>query len=410
MKPVRWAILLYLAAPLLIGFGAGCGNFWQAPTTTTGTGGGGCTTNCTTDTSGNFYILDSGTNPGIVGDFINAGSLTAISGSPWIVQGVPYSMAIAPNGDFLVVSSTSGVFSFPITNGVLGTAVTISSVEAFAVQVDTTSSWVLEAIPGTAGVEIDAVPVNNTTGASPGNAQIGTYTDTNGAVQANQMVISGDDANIFVAMGAGGTIIVPFNESAGAKGDNPLSSSGTIIKVANTGGTALSVAVDPVTTANTTPRLFYVGESLGNSAGNSGGLRIFNYSSLGTSALTQASGSPIASGGLAPNYVLPEASGAYVYVANGQGTSAGSVNGFTITASSATTPVYTIATDTSTAAGEQPLGMAEDSSGQFVFEVGSAGSPYFDAYTFDATSLGQLDSQFVATAAGNSLAIVAAPQ
>ena len=414
MKPLKRARLLFAAVPLLAGFIAGCGDFWQAPSTTTSTGG--CTTNCTTATSGNFYILDSGNNPGIVGNVVNAGTLAAITGSPWLLStlgasGAPYSMAIAPNGNYLVVSTTSGVFSFPITNGVPGTAVLVSEVEAFAIQVDAGSGWILEAIPGTAGVSVSAVPVDSTTGASPGNAQTQSYTVTNGSLQLNQMAVAGDDSYIFLAMGTGGTVVLPFTANV-ASGGNPLPASGTIIKVANTGGSASSVAVDPVTTANTTPRLFYIGEALGNSAGTSGGLRVFNYSSLG-GTLTQAAGSPVASGGLAPTYILPLATGTYaneyVYVANGQGTAAGNVSGFTITASTATTPVYTVATDTSTATGEQPLGLAEDSSGQFVFEVGSAGSPYFDAYTFDSTVLGQLDSQLVATASGNAIAVVAAP-
>src|ERR1700723_2336833 len=147
MKSGKWTRLVILAAPLLIGFGAigfgaGCGDFWQAPTTTPGT----CTTNCSTATSGDFYILDAGTTPQIVGDSIVAGALTAISGSPWTLEGAPYSMAIAPNGDFLVVSTTSGVFAYPIANGALGTAVVVSTDQASAVQVDATDSWLIEAI------------------------------------------------------------------------------------------------------------------------------------------------------------------------------------------------------------------------------------------------------------------------
>lgn len=407
MKPVRWARFLFLAIPALGIFAAGCGNFWQAPSTSTG--GGGCTTNCTTATSGNFYILDSGNSPGIVGDYIDAGALSKISGSPWLVSGVPYSMAIAPNGSFLVVSTTAGVFSYPIANGTLGTGVTVSEVEAYAVQVDSTSSWILEAIPGNASFGLDAVPVDPNTGANPGNPQTRSYAmSAAGALATNQMVISGDDSYIFASLGAGGTVVVPFSANVAA-GGNPLGGTGTVIKVAHTGGTALSIAVDP----GTTPRLFYVGEALGNSDGSAGGLRVFNYSSLGTGTLTQAAGSPIDSGGLAPNYILPEATGSYVYVANGQaggqGSTAGAVNGFTVTASTASTPVYTIAADTSTTAGQQPLGLAEDSTGTFVFEVGSAGSPYFDAYTFDTTVLGQLDSQLTATSASSSIAVVAAP-
>ncbi len=403
MKSGKWARLLFVAAPLLMGLGAGCGDFWQAPSTTTTTGG--CTTNCTTATSGAFYILDAGTTPQIAGDSIVSGALSAISGSPWALEGSPYSMAIAPNGSFLVVSTTSGVFAFPITNGVLGTAVVVSTDQAYAVQVDATDAWLIEAIPGTGGVTLGAVPINGTTGANNGSEQNVSFTVTNAAVQPNRMVISPDNANIFIALGTGGTIVVPFNAGVTA-GTNPLGSKATTIAVAHASGSALSVGVDP----STTPRLIYIGETLGDTAGTSGGLRVFNYSSLGSGTLTQATGSPIASGGLAPNFILPIASGDYVYVANGTGSStAGNVSGFTITAGSAATATYTVATDTTTATGVQPLGLAEDSTSTFVFAVGSLGSPYFDAYIFDTTSLGQLDSQIVSTTSAGSVGIVATP-
>jgi hypothetical protein len=404
MKHGKWAKLMLLAAPLLIGFGAGCGDFWQAPanTTTTST----CTTNCTTATSGNFYILNAGTTPEIVGDSIVSGTLTALSGSPWTLEGTPYAMAIDRiNGNFLIASTTSGVFSYPITNGVLGTGVVTSQdLVAEAIQVDATDTWLIEAIPGTGGVTIGAVPIVSTTGASNGAEQTVSFTVANASVQPGQLAISGDNANIFVSLGAGGTIIVPFNAAA-TTGTNPLSTKATTIPVSTTSGSALAVGVDP----GTTPRLFYIGETLA-SGGTTGGLRVFNYSSLGATTITQATGSPIASGGLAPNFILPAASGDYVYVANGTGaSSAGNVAGFTITASGAATPTYTIAADTTTAAGVQPLGLAEDSTGTFVFEVGSLGSPYFDAYIFDTTTLGQLDSQITSTTSVGSIAIVAAP-
>ncbi|HEY1159956.1 MAG TPA: hypothetical protein VGE83_04965 [Terracidiphilus sp.] len=399
MKLGKWARLLLAAAPILIGFGAGCGDFWQAPSTTTT-----CTTNCTTATSGNFYILNAGTTPEIVGESIVSGTLTALSGSPWTVEGAPYAMAMAPNGSFLVVSSTSGVFAYPITNGTLGTATVVSTDQAYAVQVDATDSWLVEALQGNGGVTLGAVPISSTTGANNGSEQTVSFTVANAAVQPNRLVISGDNSNIFAALGTGGTIVVPFNASA-ATGTNPFGTSpkATTIAVANSSGSALSVAVDP----STTPRLFYIGETLANSAGNSGGLRAFNYSSLGSSALTQATGSPIASGGLAPNFILPIASGDDVYVANGAGLStAGNIAGFAVTASGTT---YSIAAGSTVAAGVQPLGLAEDSSSTFVLAVGSLGSPYFDAYTFDTTTVGRLDSQITSSTAANSIAIVATP-
>jgi hypothetical protein len=314
-------------------------------------------------------------------------------------------MAIEPtSGNFLAISTTSGVFAYPLTSGALGTGSVISTDQAYAIQVDATGSWLLEAIPGTGGVTVGAIPIDSTTGATNGTEQTVSFAVANASVQANRMAISGDNANIFISLGAGGTLIVPFNAGVTA-GTNPLSTKATTIAVATAAGSALSVAVDP----GTTPRLFYIGETLANSAGTSGGLRVFNYSSL-TSTLTQATGSPLSSGGLAPNVILPIASGDYVYVANGQGTTAtGNITGFSITAGTTTPITYTLATDTTTATGIQPLALAEDSTGTFVIEVGSLGSPYFDSFTFDTTTSGKLDPQVSSSTAASYTAIVAAP-
>jgi hypothetical protein len=211
------------------------------------------------------------------------------------------------------------------------------------------------------------------------------------------MAISPDDSNIFVALGAGGTIVVPFKTSA----PFPAGISAKTIAVANSSGSALSVAVDP------SSRLFYIGETLADSTGTTGGLRAFTYASLSSNTLVNASGSPIASGGLAPNFILPVTTPGYVYVANGAGTtSAGNVTGFAVTGSGSS---YTIALGSTTAAGVQPLGLAEDSSSTFIFAVGSLGSPYFDSFTFDTTTTGKLDTQITSNSSASSIAIVAAP-
>ncbi len=401
MKIGRWARALLVAAPVLVGFMSGCGNFWQAPSGSTSST---CTTDCTTATSGNFYILNSpgSGSPTIVGESIVSGTLTALSGSPWSLEGAPYSMAIASNGNFLCVSTTSGVFAYPISSGKLGTPVVVSTDLAEAIQVDATDSWLIEALPTVGGVTLGAVPISTTTGASTGSELTASFSVASAALQPNEMVISGDNSNIFVALGAGGTLVAPFSSTA----PFPSGVNATTIAVANSSnGSALSVAVDP----GTTPRLFYIGETDADSAGTSGGLRAFNYSSLGSSTLTQATNSPIASGGLAPNFILPinSTSGDYVYVANGTGaTTAGNITGITVTSSSST---YSLSAGSTVAAGAQPRGLAEDSTSTFVLAVGSLGSPYFDAYTFDTTTAGQLDSQITSTTAAGSIAIVAAP-
>jgi large repetitive protein len=411
MKYPRWARQAFLSSSFLIlsvcvFFTAGCGDFWQAPSSTSTSTSTSCTTNCSTASSGNFYILNASATAAsqIEGFAIVNGALTPISGSPWTLAGTGYSMAVAPNGDFLMAATTSGVFSFPLTNGALGTGVQVTTDQAFGVQVDATNSWLLEAIPGTGGLSLGAVPINTLTGAGNGTEQTASFTVTNASVQPNQMVISGDNDHIFVALGAGGTLVETFN-SAVSSGSNPLGSKANTIPVVTAGGTALSVGVD----AGTAPGLFYIGETLA-SAGTAGGLRVFNYSSLTSSTLTQVANSPFASGGLAPNFILPATQGGYVYVANGEGTtSAGNISGFTITSTGTTTLTYTVTAGTSTATGVDPLSMAEDSSGTFVFEVGSLGSPYFDSYSFDTTTLGQLDTQLTSTTSTGSIAIVATP-
>ena len=212
-------------------------------------------------------------------------------------------------------------------------------------------------------------------------------------------MISRDNKYIFVSLGLGGTLVVPFNAGA-ASGTSPLGTTGTLIPTVNAAGSALSVAVDP----NSTPHLFYVGETLANSAKNAGALRAFLYSSLG-GTLAELSSSPISSGGLAPNYILPNGTGSIVYVANGAGaSSAGNVSSFTVTGSGT---AYTLASGSSATAGTQPAGLAEDGQSNFMLVVSSLGSPYLEGYTFDATTAGKLDSQITANTGSAPVAIVA---
>jgi hypothetical protein len=365
---------------------------------------GSCST--VAGSSGNFYILSDGSTPEIVGESIQSGALSAISGSPRTLSSVPYSIAIAPNGKFLCVSTVDGVWVYPITSGTLGTGVSVSADLAYAIQIDSTDSWLIEVIGTTTGsVTLNAIPIDPTTGKDTGGTTHSVSVDvTNAAVQPNRMIISPDNTKVFVALGQGGTIVVPFSS-----GDPfPSGVSITKIPVVNTSyGSALSVAVDP------SSRLFYIGEtsviSSGTASGTatSGGLRALTFASSSSSSPVNVSGSPIASGGLAPNFILPDASGKYVYVANGTGRSTdGNITGFAITESNST---YTISASSTVAAGIQPLGLAENSTDTYVLAVGSLGSPYFNAYTFDSNTAGELDSQITSNTWSDSIAIVAAP-
>jgi len=355
-----------------------------------------------------FYVLNQTTKQ-IAAYVISSGTLDNVTGSPYALSAAPTSIAVASNGLFLYVGTVNGIYLYSIGSGgalTLGNSGNPIATDIPAAMV-ISGPWLLDAFTnGSGSVQLDAIPINTSTGAytgSGGTPPNQTFSIANSPA-VKQMVLSADDANLFLALGTGGTIVVPF-----ASGNaNPLGATATTIPLAKNGGSALSVAVDP----SATPRLFYIGETLANTAGTSGGLRVFNYGSLTNGPLTQSSGSPIASGGLAPNAILPLANGDYVYVANGTGTtSAGNVAWFPITASGTT---YTVAAGSTIASGIQPIGLAEDSDSNFVLAVATGGSttsgdPDLEAYTMSAGALTSAIQSKTGTDPVGAVAVAALP-
>jgi hypothetical protein len=207
------------------------------------------------------------------------------------------------------------------------------------------------------------------------------------------MAISADNKLVSVAAGAA-TYTIGFTAGSGNNGS--VSPFGTPYH-ANAVGTAVSVAFDPST------RFLYIGETgVFNSTTNSGAVRMIavTYDVPGNEAAT----SPYASGGTGPHSILAATNG-YVYVANWVGTSAGNVTGFLVDAS---TPKLK-AQSNPVATGTEPYGIAEDSKASYVMTVSNQGNPYFNAFTFDATTTGQLDSAGTGSTGTGPLAIVAVP-
>ncbi len=362
MKLAKWATPA-LAAALMM---TGCKGFWDEPASST--------TSTTTDTSGDIYILNAATNQ-IAGYYVNAGKLTALGGSPYAVPEAPIAIAIAPNNKFLYVSTLSGVYLYTIaSNGALTLSNSSSPVTtdaAASMQVSANNSWLVEVASGLGYVY--AVPINSSTGVATSLTE--QYTALP-ATTVQQVAIAPDDSYVFVAMGSGGTATIPLNVG----NVNPFGSVSTIA-VKNSGGGALSVAIDP------DERLFYVGETAAISGSNTGGVRVFDFSTR-----TEISGSPYASGGLAPYSILPKSSGDYVYVVNRQ-TSSGStgiLTAYSIVTSSSSYSLSALSSNYST--GTNPVALAEDSSGQFLFAVNYGGSPDLKGYTFDTTTAGALDA------------------
>ena len=140
-------------------------------------------------------------------------------------------------------------------------------------------------------------------------------------------------------------------------------------------------------------------------------MRVFTYSSLG-GTLTEASGSPIASGGGSPSAILPEASGDYVYVANGQGnTGSGNVD---------MVSHYPFGNHVYGCCGQPhffrdfPVGLAEDSDDYFVLAVSSGGStssgdPDLEAFTMSSGALTANIVSITGTDPVGAVAIAALP-
>ncbi len=355
----------------------------------------------TADSSGNFYVLNAGTKQ-IAGYYVNSGALTALTGSPYSVPAAPLSMAIAPNGRFLYVGTIDGIYVYSIaSNGSLSlgnNSGIISPDQPVSMQVSANNNWLLEVAPG----YIYAIAIDSS------NGTIASKTEqllTLRAASVEQIAISPDSSYVFVAMGEGGTEAIAFNAGATADTD-PLGVS-THIPLINSAGAALSVAVDP----DSTPRLFYIGETAATSSSNSGGLRAFQFSSLG-GTLTEISGSPFPTSGLAPYSILPISSGDYVYVVNRQlsGSTTGVIAGFSIGSNNSTYNLTTLGSTFSV--GTNPVALAQDSTGNFVFAVDYGGSPDLRGYQFDSINAGYLDgvlSSATGTDPVQASAIAAAP-
>lgn len=389
-----WARLILAALPLV----TGCKGFWNAPSSS---GGGGSNTT-TTLSSGNFYVLDKGTSTSrILGFNIVSGTLTALSGSPYAVNGIAYSIAIDPTGSFLYVSSTAGVYLYTInaTTGALTMGAQVSTdTIAEAIAVDPTGGWLIEAL---ATGSLSAVPITSTGAYDNGGTRAEQQVALAG-IQVQQMAIAPDGLSLAVALGSDGTQVFPFSPTASTNPiGTPLSPTIAVTNAAGAGA-AVAVAYDPQN------RFLYIGETAAfpSSTSNSGGLRAFSLASSPLS-VTELTGSPWASGGTGPHAIQPDAAGAYVYVASWQGSSAGVITPFQITTSGIS---YLLTAQSSTVAtGVQPLGLAEDNLGHFILAVSSGGNPSFNAYIFDTTTAGKLDQTDTDTTAVSPVEVVAAP-
>src|SRR6185503_7512193 len=152
----RYWVCLATAALCL----TGCSGFWNAPSNGGGGGGG------TTLSSGDIYVINSATSQ-LVALYVNAGTMSTLPGSPYTLAAAPQAITVAPNNAFLYVSTLGGIFVYAIdaSTGRLtvgNSGQPISSDPATSMQVDSTNSWLVEGVSGSAN--LFAIHVNPSNG------------------------------------------------------------------------------------------------------------------------------------------------------------------------------------------------------------------------------------------------------
>ena len=395
MRAARWVRGIVVAAAAVAAVAiSGCAGFWD-PLPNSGGGGSG-----TNPASGVFYVLNSTTSQLAALTFAaGASAPSVISGSPYALSGVPLSMAISPSGSFLYVSTSGGIFFYGVnSDGSLSPGIqAISSDQAVAMQVDPSGLWLVYCISGSSA--LNAIPLNTATGVASGN--VVTSSNPLPATTPKEIAISPSGSAapyVFVAMGTGGTAVVGFNSGS----SSPF---GTVSRIAvkNSLGGDNTVGVDPQN------RLLYVGETVATTGTQSGGLRVFT---IGNTSINEISGSPYSSGGTGPSAILATQSSVYIANSAVSGSSTGNISGFTIVTSTTGT-TYSLTAINTVSAGSLTFSLAEDGTGAYLLAVNSGGSPDLSAFTFDATTAGQLDAGPTAptgTDPTGAIAIVAVPQ
>jgi 6-phosphogluconolactonase len=381
---MRWVGRVVAAiATLGLALATGCGTFFVYPGSTgTGTGTG-------TTGSGDYVYVANGTTQNVAAYQVNAGSLSALTGSPFPLGYAPTAAVVNPADSLLFVASNSGIYSYSISSAgtlaLLNSGVTtgLSNIVSMAVSPD--GQWLFA---------LDGVAVNTATGqygvtlyqflistsgaltatTSGGQSFTEPYTiqgPTSPPIPVPSQVAVASVASgeyLFVAMGTAGTLSIPFNTSTGGQ------STGTQYEIP--AGSSIYMANDALA-VNTSASVLYVVSS--NTSSQAGAITAYTIGSNGT-LTTLATGSTA----FQPTSVVLNSAGTNVYVAN-QGSS--SISAFNTTASGTTLPVLY----TTSGLGYVPTGLTTDRSGNYLLAIANGGGPDMTMYGYDSSTVGKLD-------------------
>jgi 6-phosphogluconolactonase (cycloisomerase 2 family) len=377
----------------------GCGNFWVYPGSTTG--GTGATG------TGDYVYVANATAQNVAGFEVGTGVLTPLSGSPYALGYVPTAAVVNPADSILFVASNSGIYNYSIAStGVLaslnsGVTSGLEDVVSLAVSPDGQWLFALDGAPLADVLTVYQFQISSTgalsADTSSGATYTGTYTITAAAspivppqAYAIQVATVSSGEYVFVALGTGGTLVIPFNTSSGAQFTT------TALQYAVPTSSPSSPYYSNVALAvNSSTSVLYVATS--NASSGPGLLTAYTIGSNGTSGtLTTLATNATAN---FPTAVVLNSAGTDVYVAN---ESSESISGFSTTVSGSTLPALTSSPYSFTYA---PTGLAVDRSGDYLLAISSTGTPNLAMYSYDATTAGELDEAASTATGTNPVAI-----
>ncbi len=346
----NWLTVFALGATAML---SGCKSFFTAVNNNPGG----------TGTSSYVYVtnLGSGGSGGTLTAYtLTSGVLAQISGSPITLPSTPTSIVVAPNNAFLYVGTSLGTYLYTIgsggalTQGNGNTIVYLGPSQPKSMVIDSTSSWLVIANKGSN--ELDALPISPTTGIPTSTTPVFVTLD---AATPQQLAFAPANNNILVALGAGGTDALSFS----ATGKTTL---GKPVPIALHAGSAAANTV----AFDTTSAYLFIGETASNL------LRVVALSDLSKEVASYSTGN-------GPAAILPDAKGAYVYVAN---SADNSISGFSFSSGA-----LTVLSASPFATAKGPVGLVEDSSKSFLMSAGFGVNPNLWLYSFDSTTGGTLD-------------------
>lgn len=329
--------------------------------------------------TGNYlYVTNTGSSSISGYQIATAGTLTAVTSSPYSISATANALTVARTNKYLWVATASGIYGYSI--GSAGALTSLASgqvlqlINAKSLETSPDGKWLIALNSDGASVTVYTIASDGTLAVN--NTVI--YGGFSNTPTPYSMRISPNGNYVYVALGTAGTLIYNFNTTTGLLTENG--------RLAPTNGLTSDRAL-AVSPGN---NYVYLTRS-----GTNGGLAVYSVGSTGALTLvgnytTAASGASTVSA----VSVTTDIAGKYVYVAN-SGESA--IYGFVV----GSTGTLTAAPSSPYSAGSSIASLGAESQSNFIAAAASNGTPDVALFGFDSTNAGRIYPVTSATAGTN---------